>query len=211
MTSRWEWVREGRRYRDTRTGRFLSPTTVLALRDDFLADQARAIGDLTARLVAGDTAIGDWLVGMRDLVRDATLGEYTFGRGGRNAMGEGDLAAVARAVEGQYGYLQGFAEAVRAGELTARQVGARAALYAASARQAFERGKAAAWGNPPLPVYPGQDSECRANCRCHWRIEADDDEWRATWVLDTSAHDNCATCRERAREYAPLVVKKEAA
>jgi hypothetical protein len=42
------------------------------------------------------------------------------------------------------------------------------------------------------------------NCRCTWRIERDDDEIRAYWVLSGAEH--CATCQDRAALYAPLVI-----
>lgn len=207
----WQWDKKSRRYRDGATGRYLSAATVLALRDDFLADRKATIADATARLVAGELPVADWLLALREAVTDLTLGEYVFGRGGRNAMADADFEAVASALRGQLGYLQAFAEAVRTGDLTARQVAARGALYASASRQAFERGKAAAWGNPPLPVYPGEGSECHANCRCRWSIAETATGWEATWILDTGAHDNCATCRARARDYAPLILTKEAA
>jgi hypothetical protein len=208
MAERWEWSEATRRYRDTKTGRFLTVATVLALRDGYLDDRKAAIVDLTDRLVAGEMAVSDWLTAMREQVRDVTLGEYAFGRGGRGAMGDDDYAAVGNAIAGQYDYLQAFAESVRAGDLTARQVGARAGLYAASARQAFERGKVAAWGLE-LDQHPcdGQ-TRCLANCRCTLEISEDDDEWRVRWILH--AAESCEDCRAMARAWSPLVVKKEA-
>ncbi len=209
MTGRWEWVREGRRYRDTRSGRYLSPATVLALRDEFLADRKAAIGEATARLVAGEATVADWLLALREAVADLTLGEYAFGRGGRNAMADADYEAVAQALHGQLGYLQSFAESVRAGDLTARQIAARGALYASAARQAFERGKAASWGLT-LEQLPGDgQTRCMANCRCTVEISDNDTEWRVRWVLH--AAESCEDCIAMARKWNPLVVKKEAA
>ncbi len=205
---RWQWSEMLRRYRDTKSGRFLSPATVLTLRDGYLDDRKAVIADLTARLVDGELAVGDWLLAMREQVRDLTLGEYAFGRGGMQAMTEADREAVANAISGQYAYLQAFAESVRAGDLTARQVGARANLYPAAARQAFERGKAAGWGLT-LPAYPGEGSECRANCHCIWEINETDTAYRARWRLSSAEH--CATCNDRAARWNPLIIKKEAA
>jgi hypothetical protein len=207
----WEYSQSARRYRNTASGRFISAATVRQLRDDFVTSRKEAVADLADQLAAGDLTVQDWLRAMRAEVQAANLGEFVFGRGGVNAMAADDIDAVSRAVEGQFAYLQRFAEQLANGDLTAAQVAARAQLYAAAARQAFERGRAAAFGNPPLPTYPTVGSECRANCRCEWSIRETDTAWECTWVLDTSGTDNCETCRERAREYAPLVIAKEAA
>jgi hypothetical protein len=208
-SDRWQWSETTRRYRDTKSGRFLAPATVLTLRDGYLDDRKAVIADLTARLVAGDLPVGDWLLALREQVRDLTLGEYAFGRGGRGAMSDDDYAAVGKALEGQYAYLQSFAESVQAGDLTARQVGARANLYPAAARQAFERGKAAAWGLE-LDQHPADgQTRCLANCRCTLEITDNEDEWRVRWVLH--ADESCEDCRLMARKWNPLVVKKETA
>ncbi len=208
-SDKWEFDTSVKRYRSTETGRFLSNATMTRLREDFLSAQRVVTEELARRLADGEITVQRWQAEMRAVVKATFGGEYLFGRGGRNAMTAGDWGSLGPLVRDQYRYLHAFAERVAAGELTQAQIAARAGLYCGASVQAYERGRGAAYGLT-LPVYPADGgTSCKANCRCSWRIEETDSEWRATWKL--SAAENCAGCQERARQYAPLVVAKEAA
>lgn len=209
-SDRWQYDRGVKRYRDTDTGKFLPNATILRLRDEFVEARRVAAADLAGQLARGDLSLQGWERAMRDEIRLVFGAEYAFGRGGRGAMTPTDWGHVGALAKDQYTFLRGFAEAVARGELTEAQIAARAGLYAGSAVQAYERGRAAAFGLA-LPAYPADGgTECLSSCRCSWSIVETAAEYRATWKLDAGAGDNCAGCRGRAAAYAPLVVVKAA-
>lgn len=203
----WEWDAESRRYRDKGTGKYLSASKSIELRDDFAARQRAATDELARRLADGDVTVQRWVREMRERVRLAQTTEYAFGRGGRNAMTAQDREDLASLVRDQWGFLQGFGEDVRAGQLSAEQIAARAQLYMSQSTHAYERGRASAWGLE-LPAYPCDGrTRCLANCRCWWALEETADEIRATWMV--SAGESCADCQDRAARYRPFVIAKE--
>ena len=194
-----------RRFRDARTGRFLAVSKALDLRDGFQERRRVDLDRLVRRLADGELTVQAWEAEMRAAVRQVHAAEYAYGRGGLDAMTAADWRVVDEIAAEQWGYLRGFAEDVSAGRLSEAQIGARARLYAASARTSYERGRASAFG-VALPAYPGQGTDCGANCRCSWRIVEADDEYRCTWVRH--ATDSCETCRSRAARWAPLVIAR---
>jgi hypothetical protein len=92
------------------------------------------------------------------------------------------------------------------------QIAARSKMYLNSAREAFERAKARAYGLPTLPAYPGDgQTVCRTNCRCTWRIEElFDDEgnvigWNCYWdMVDDPG--TCPDCTANAAKWSPLSI-----
>lgn len=133
------------RYRNATTGRFVSTAQVTGLRDAF-ADRVMGRTDgIVARLVAGDSTIGDFESAMRQHIRDVHLTEYALGRGGRAAMTQADYGRTGAYLREQYGYLRTFRDQIAAGTLTDEQIAARARLYTDSAIGAFERGRSAAF------------------------------------------------------------------
>lgn len=190
----WQWSESARRYRGP-DGRFLSASDSAELRNDFLGKQREAMADLGRQLVNDELTVEEFELAFRERIRLATVTEYTYGRGGRNAMGEDDRDVIAGLVKEQWTFLNAFTVVVTAGTLSAAQIEARAQLYAAAGVQAHAAGESAAWAGSDheernvrggttapcsecpalsdrgwvaggtLPL-PGQ-RECGPNCRCH--------------------------------------------
>ncbi|GIW06370.1 MAG: hypothetical protein KatS3mg060_1175 [Dehalococcoidia bacterium] len=204
--SPWAYDTRAHRYRDLRSGRFLSATAMVELRDDFLERRRADIALVTDRLLAGDLPTAAWYAAMRWEIAQTTIVQYAFGRGGRSQLTDQDRRTIAELIGEQEARLFRFALEVEAGELSARQIAARAQLYVDSATRAYERGQAAAF-RVVLPAYPGDGSTlCRARCKCHWALEDDELVVRATWTLGSAEH--CETCLDRAARWAPLVLFK---
>ena len=202
----FEWLSKARRYRNVSTGRFVSAASSTALRDDLVVRLQSETSELAAKLADGRLSVQDWEREMQRAVREINTVQWAFGRGGRNAMAAEDRAALAETIRAQYDFLRSFALQIAEGELTAAQVAARAQLYNASSTQAYERGRASAWG-VELPHHPGDGSTpCKANCRCTLRYKDTGSTIEVTWVL--RAGESCSGCRERAASWSPLVVAK---
>ena len=109
----------------------------------------------------------------------------------------------------QYSFLAKFAQDIKDGKLSPKQISARARLYIRSATAAFERGQLSAHGiSSSLLQLPGDgQTECGVNCRCHLSITEDEHSWYVRWILDPDCK-HCSDCPELARTWNPLVIKK---
>lgn len=209
MPGPWEWDTKSQRYRDTRTGRYLSPQQVLGLRDRYTETVMTRADGLTDRLVSSEITLRQWLLQARENVKAVYIDQYLLGRGGRRVMTPADWGRIGGMLRRQYQFLQRFADDIARGTMTPAQIRARFQLYFESSTQAFERAETRGRGVPNLPAYPGDGTTvCKARCRCHWQIEETEREWLATWSLGASEH--CATCVTRAGEWNPLRLPKAA-
>lgn len=202
----WEFDAPSRRYRNKTTGRYLSASSSVELRDDVVT-RLRSEADTLARKLA-DQAIDvqTWEREMQRAIREVNAVQWAFGRGGRNAMTDDGRSALADLIRAQHEYLRAFAEDVAAGNLSEAQIAARAKLYHGSSVQAYEQGKASAWG-VSLPHHPGDGSTpCKSSCRCYVTYADKPDEVHVTWHI--SAGEVCSGCKGRARTWAPLVIAK---
>ncbi len=204
----WEWNTKLRRYRNTDTGRLISGKTVVELRDRFVEARAATITGLADDLANDYLGLDEWLQEMRVEVKALTVGEYTFGRGGKNALTEADYARITELVAAQYQYLDRFATQIGLGMLSGDQIRARSALYARAGIAAHGNGSARAWGFE-LEQYPGDgQTECLMNCKCHLEIKETKTSWEVRWIIDARA-EHCDDCKRLAREWSPLVIPKE--
>ena len=196
-----------RRMRGERIDKVVEATPIL--RDRFLAVEQGTgwLANLNGSLQSGDISIQRWVLDFRQRLKKTYIDQYVLARGGRANMAPQDWGKLGAMLKKQYGFLNGFADDVAAGKLSEGRIQARAELYFKSARQAYERGKEAQLGMPPLPAHPGDGSTvCLSNCQCHWDIRETDDEWLATWTLGAAEH--CPDCVQRAGEWAPLRMPK---
>jgi hypothetical protein len=198
----WRWVESAHNYQNVKTGQFIGRAKMLAMRDEFVENAKARAAELATRV-----AQPGWQQAMRDLIRETYIDQYAMARGGRNNMTQSDWGRIGQMCREQYKYLRDFAADIVAGKLSEAQIAARAKLYMASSRQAFEKGKTYGAGIPPLPAYPGDGSTaCKSNCLCYWSIEEFPNEYRCTWTLTAAEH--CPDCLERASKWAPYRIPK---
>jgi hypothetical protein len=202
----WQYDEQRHRYRDTATGRFLSPSGHAEVRDDFVRRIAAYVLGNTRALTRGLLSLVDWEKRVRADLTHLHVATFAFGRGGRNAMTAADKRQVAGIVNEQARYLHQFAADIATRDLSPARIEARAAQYVMASTASAEAGKVAAYRDLVLPVMPGQGTACQANCRCSWTIIEEEDAWRCTWILH--ADESCPDCRDRAGRYNPLVVPR---
>lgn len=103
--------------------------------------------------------------------------------------------AVVAAAQDQLDYLNGFADAIAAGDLSDDAITTRALSYAGSITNTWWQG---ATDGAELPFYPADGgTECGNNCRCEWRGSAGG--W--DWIAETDCCPGCAA-REAGNPYA---------
>ncbi|MCB0039470.1 MAG: hypothetical protein KDI56_02075 [Xanthomonadales bacterium] len=207
----WQYDPRSRRYRDLRTGRYIGPDDLRELRDRFADALKQETDRLAQRLFDREITIQVWTLEMRRLIKNSFIAQYAAAVGGTQNMTAADYGRIGAMLSsqntGQYWYLQRFAEAIAEGRLSEAQIRARAALYMGASVQAFERGKAASFGDLRLPALPGDGSTiCLTNCRCEWLISETTTAWYCTWSLGAAEH--CPDCLERAKMWQPYVVLK---
>ena len=202
----WEYEAASRRYRDKRTGRWLSHTRMIELRDDYVTAYQSRVTGLAERVMSGDMTLQQWERGMRRELKSLHIGQYELGRGGRKAMTQSDWGRLGAEMRRQYEYLGNFVTEIAAGNLSPAQVAARSQLYLEASTASYERGRAAAH-NLVLPAYPGDGgTRCLVNCRCHWRISETEEAWNCFWTLGNAEH--CEDCVTRSQTWAPYSYPK---
>ena len=200
----WVWNQLTKRYRNSQTKKTVTHNTRIRIRDDYV-DAIRNFTQLTDDLIHARLTVQEWLLEMRKRVRNANSAEYMLARGGRNAMFQTDLDALAEIVKEQFGFLQQFGEEVRAGKLSASQITARSEMYMEAATRSHEQAKAASYGIA-LPEYPADGNQiCKARCRCRWEINVTADKTEAYWRLNVAAK-HCESCLSNAAKWAPYTV-----
>lgn len=137
--SRYTWSDTSQRYRDSRTGRFVSAAAVRDELDKSIDASAKAIREATEGLRAGTLALSAWQLVMADEIRNGHLASTALARGGWSRLTVEDYRAASKAVAEQYKFLRNFAADVASGKqkLDGTLI-RRAELYTMAARGQYE-------------------------------------------------------------------------
>lgn len=209
MAKQWYWDSGANRYRNE-AGRFVAQSTITKYRDNALDLAERRVirlsNDLANKVITPD----GFRTGMRSIIKTTYGTEYVFGRGGLRNMSPRDWGLVGSEVKRQYKFLDGFVAAIENEELSDAQIEARAKLYTNGAVSAYSRGYGESW-DVTLPGHPGDGvTQCKANCRCNWRLEHGGAGWvDAYWELGGA--DPCPGCNTRNDEWYPYEMKQNTA
>ncbi len=134
---RYRW--DGRRYRDSVSGRYVGAATVRRALDTVLRNDERRARTLADDLRAGRISRDAWHREMRGLVAEAHLYSAAAARGGWHAMTPAAYGQVGSAVRAQYRYLQQFVNDLESGLPLDGRFSQRASLYLQAARNTFYR------------------------------------------------------------------------
>ena len=203
----WIWDDASRRYRDTRTGRYVGVQAMQDLRNEFVQQQMNRAAKLAEQYRTADISIYDLESNLKDIIKNTYIDLYAMGAGGRHNLSARDWGKIGAMLKEQYGangYLKGFMEQIANGNLSELQIASRANLYINSANEALW--KAITRDMPDLPAYPGDGStQCLTNCRCEWRIEPVEGGYNCYWVVDHAA-ENCPDCLQRGVDWNPIFI-----
>ncbi len=194
-------------------GTYVSHAQVLEWAYDYAVKSGDVVASLSSLVANGRLRVDHWQSTLRNEIKHQFVNQYVAGKGGIQQMTQRDWGAVGRMLRDQYQFLDDFAADFAAGRLSEAQIQARARMYIEAGHQAFERGRAEAFGLPTLPAYPGDgQTTCLTRCYCNWDHEdvIEDGQivgWNATWVLDPrKAEVHCPDCPANAKLWAPLFV-----
>ncbi len=212
------WVRDPwlRLYYETEEERYMLRTTVIDYRDRSIAAAAPVTDTLGTLTVDGPLSPDAWRDSMREEIKREYIREYLLGIGGLEQMTQEDWGRIGGMLTEQYRHLEKFYDEIVAGKLSPAQIMARSQMYSQSAREAFERANAQAWGGPPLDTYPGDGKVCAGltNCNCNWEIASMEVSesmirWKCYWRLGAVKTQHCDRCVNASIEWAPLIVSRE--
>ena len=124
------WDKVKARYKDTKTGRFISGKQVSELAKASIQETGKLVSRLGSKEVR---------TVLREEVKRETIRQYLLGRGGEAVMSQKDWGTVGGIIKEQYSHLDDFAEGID--ELSDAEVEARSFMYLNSAREGLEKGK----------------------------------------------------------------------
>jgi hypothetical protein len=134
------WDSSVGRYRG-QDGRFVARSTIDSFVSRSLA-ASRNVSDTLGQLVSnGLVNVDDWKLSFRQEIKDEYIRQYLTGKGGLEQMISKDWGSIGGMLKEQYGYLDGFAQDIAAGNLSEAQIMARSDMYINSASEALERAK----------------------------------------------------------------------
>lgn len=214
----WTYDPKSRRYRNKRTGRYMSHNAIVRSRDRYIEHRSGVIDTLVSEVLdsAADVPVGSpaWhsMISQLDRigwweVESTFITAYVYGKGGINNMGAADYTRLNTMLSNQRRYWDGFMADIGSGQVTIEvKISTRMNMYTSNARSFHARGMASAW-DMDLPTYPGEQ-DCGPNCRCSWKIRETKEGVEAYWVLGSRVN-NCDGCLENADMYNPYVIERE--
>lgn len=136
----YRWSESAGRYRDPKTGRFVSESRVRAVVDSITDAASDRMTAASQRLLAGEMSVGAWQAEMQATIKLAHTSAAIIAHGGADQMTPARWGAVGRAVKDEYQYLREFAQQITDGRQPLNgRLTARAAQYGQAARGQFER------------------------------------------------------------------------
>lgn len=202
----WVYDTASNRYRNTKTGRYMTATDRLHLRDA-VTDRYRAKMVATAtKLAAEDISVAEFRKQFARQMKSTYVQQFAFGRGGVAQMTDADRAVLAGILDRQNRFLERFAEQIRDGDVSAAQLLNRSGMYADGATSAYESGLIRAFGDYRPPHVPGDGSTaCGSRCRCSLEPSRTDAGLSVYWRLNARA-EHCDDCKSRASTWNPLTL-----
>lgn len=158
---------------------------------------------LMRALEKGSATVEAWRKEFADALKKYHLASYIVGAG-RQPSGP-DKTWLGKHVASQIKFLNNFATEIQDNATFRMGWNARAAMYAKGIGASYWKGQTRML---PLPAMPADGTtQCKTNCGCSWDIEEldGDGNYDCTWRLGKT--ENCQTCSQRARDWAPLKVR----
>ena len=189
------WSSDAQRFRDLRTGRYISERQVRDFVDNIADAASQQLGTLSAQYRAGQITMTVWQAESRAVIKSSQIASALAAYGGRSQMDSQKWGYVGFRIREQYAYFNRFAEDILSGRQRLNgRADVRARLYGQAARQTyvdvqrrqaaqsgvmFERNvlgaaehcaecvaqTARGWVPIGTLIPPGRRT-CRGNCRC---------------------------------------------
>jgi hypothetical protein len=182
-----------RRYRDNRTGRFVSTEKVRQISQQTINARTQKTDKLTRDLLQKKITVSEWEEKMSFEIKNLTIQLY---RVGKPDMSASDYGRIGQMLRTQYARLRKFCRDIILGTQSEAQIINRSKQYVAKSREAFEEGsrrghalinkwekriitkkescqeclfyESAGWQPIGTLPRPTERCTCRANCGCYF-------------------------------------------
>lgn len=136
----WQFSTKTQRYKDTKTGKFLSAeklTQLLRTNNSQLSEALSGIADL---IVSDKITVGEWEQQTATILKNLHIQSYLLGKGGKAALTQRDYGLIGQKLQVQYRYLRGLSTDLILGRLSEKQFRARTQLYVNKSSAMFHAG-----------------------------------------------------------------------
>ena len=199
VTPDFEWVPSLQRYRyltPPNKGQFVSSTAVKSLVEGAIAQTQEYASRLNDRLLKLEISVGEWEREMAASIRQASIWNYSIGKGGIGQLTQSDYGKIGYEMRFQLGKLRNFSSEILSGELSDAQIRDRASKYFDRTYGMVEEGsrtahreegyswekrnlnsggnecadcsayKGMGWMQIGTLPRPTESCQCKSNCRC---------------------------------------------
>ena len=176
-------------------GQFVREKDVVRITEKAIEYELQAGNKITKDLLLGKINVSTWEQKTAQSIRNLAIYQYSLGIGGIKQMDWRDHAEISGKVNLQYQYLRGFSRDIIQGNLSEAQILARVQMYYNKTRHFYEDGRLEGharngflWERRVLAAFhscddcvryssvgwvkigtlpnPGENCQCRANCKC---------------------------------------------
>ena len=176
-------------------GQFVREKDVVRITKKAIEYELQAGNKITKDLLSGKINVSTWEQKTAQSIRNLAIYQYSLGIGGIKQMDWRDHAEISGKVNLQYQYLRGFSRDIIQGNLSEAQILARVQMYYNKTRHFYEDGRLEGharngflWERRVLTAFhscddcvrysgvgwvkigtlpnPGENCQCRANCKC---------------------------------------------
>ena len=176
-------------------GQFVREKDVIRITEKAITDTLKMGNKVTDNLLSGKINVSTWERQTAELIKNVSLYQYSLGIGGLKQMDWRDYAELNGKLNLQYQYLRVFSNEIIRGNLSEAQITTRAQMYYNKTRHFYEDGRleghsrngylwerrviaashscsdcirysGMGWAKIGTLPNPGENCQCRANCRC---------------------------------------------
>lgn len=176
-------------------GQFVREKDVVRITEKAIEYELQVGNKITKDLLSGKINVSTWEQKTAQSIRNLAIYQYSLGIGGIKQMDWRDHAEISGKVNLQYQYLRGFSRDIIQGNLSEAQILARVQMYYNKTRHFYEDGRLEGharngflWERRVLAAFhscddcvrysgvgwvkigtlpnPGENCQCRANCKC---------------------------------------------
>ena len=176
-------------------GQFVREKDVIRITEKAIVDTVKMGNKVTDNLLSGKINVSTWEQQTAELIKNLSLYQYSLGIGGLKQMDWRDHAELNGKLNLQYQYLRAFSNEIIRGNLSEAQIAVRAQMYYNKTRHFYEDGRleghsrngylwerrviaashscddcirysGMGWAKIGTLPNPGENCQCRANCKC---------------------------------------------
>lgn len=137
----YQWEPQSRRYRNTKTGRFLSRQAIATLTQLRIAQVTQELQEIGNALLNNQITLKDWQQQTAQALKVLHTQQFLLGVGGEAQIQPPNYQLITDELVNQYKYLANFANDLVQGKASSAQFKMRLGMYAQAAKVSYFRGE----------------------------------------------------------------------